>query len=289
MPENDNVAVLPIENAPAPVPGDWRTFMDADLKADPVVTKWAEKASEKDIKGLIKGYAHTFTRQGNAIHLPGKDAKPEEMTVLKAKLVEAGVMPKPITDPKEYAIAKPENLPAGVTWSDELSGKLATTLQKYQVPKEAVADLMALHIESLGGAVGSFAGDHNAVMAELKTEHGAKFDERKEMAERLIPEIFKTDAEAALASRLGLGDNARFVSILMRLAPYAMQDSSFVEKLGSQSGGSASGEAARNEVSAIMSDPKHPMYAGYKRNDQAVKDHIAALYSKAYPGTVELG
>jgi hypothetical protein len=240
-----------------------------------------EKASEKDIPSLVKGYAHLSKRMGSAINLPGKDAKPEEMTALKAKLIEAGVMPKPIGDPKDYAITKPENLPAGVQWSDELSTKLATTLHKYQVPKEAVADLMALHMESLGGTTGSFAGDTATVMAELKAEHGEKFDERKELATRLIGEIFKTDEEAALANKLGLGENARFVSLLMRLAPLAQQDSSFMESL-SVKGGEMSGEAARDEYAKVMSDPKHPQYEGFKKGTKEALAYVDNLYKQSY-------
>jgi len=262
-------------------PADWRTFMTDDLKADPVVSDWAGKASEKDVPSLIKGYANIFKQQGSKISLPGKDAKPEEMTALKAKLIEAGVMPRPIADPKEYAITKPENLPAGVQWSDELSTKLATTLHKYQVPKEAVADLMALHMESLGGTTGSFAGDTATVMAELKAEHGEKFDERKELATRLIGEIFKTDEEAALANKLGLGENARFVSLLMRLAPLAQQDSSFMESL-SVKGGEMSGEAARDEYAKVMSDPKHPQYEGFKKGTKEALAYVDNLYKQSY-------
>ena len=280
MPGESAVIETPITPS-APAPTDWRPHMTDELKADPVVSKWAEKASEKDISGLIKGYAHTFTKQGNAINLPGKDAKPEEVTALKAKLIEAGVLPKPITDAKEYGIAKPGNLPAGVNWSEELSGKFASTLQKHQIPKEAVADLMALHLESMGNAAGSFAADRDTVIAQLKTEHGEKYDERREMADRLVKDLFKTDAEAELANRLGLGENANFISLLMRIAPLAMQDSSFVEKM-QRPGGEITGDAARKEYADIMSDPKNPMFDGFKRGDKDVMRHIDELYKRAY-------
>jgi hypothetical protein len=267
------------ENGSAPA--DWRTFMTDDLKADPVVSKWAEKASEKDIPSIVKGYAHAQHRMGSAINLPGKDAKPEEMTALKAKLIEAGVLPKPIADATEYVIAKPENLPAGMQWSDELSGKLAGVMHKYQVPKEMAADLIALHMESMSGAVGSFAQDTETVIAGLRSEHGEKYDERRELANRLIPEIFKTDEEAALANKLGLGDNQRFISLLMRLAPLAQQDSSFMQNL-SVKGGEMTGEAARDEYAKVMSDPKHPQYDGFRKGSKESLAYVDELYKKSY-------
>jgi hypothetical protein len=281
----DDIAAASTQSAvleqPPASPSDWRSFVTDELKEDPAVRSFTEKATEKDIPSLVKGYAHLSKRMGSAINLPGKDAKPEELTALKAKLIEAGVMPKPIADPKDYAITKPDNLPAGVNWSDELSTKLATTLHKYQVPKEAVADLLALHMESLGGTVGSFAGDHATVMMELKAEHGEKFDERKELATRLIGEIFKTDEEAALANQLGLGENARFVSLLMRLAPLAMQDSSFMESL-SVKGGEITSEAARDEYAKVMSDPKHPHYEGFKKGTKEAMAYVDNLYKQSY-------
>jgi hypothetical protein len=283
MPDEPNPSGANGQAAPA----DWRPFLTDELKADPVVSEWATKASEKDIPSVVKGLAHLSKRLGSAINLPGKDAKPEEVTALKSKLIDAGILPKPIADPKEYAIAKPENLPPGAQWSDELSTKLATTLHKHQIPKEAVADLMALHAEALGGLTGSFAQDREKVMSELKTEHGEKFDERKSLAERLIPEIFKTDEEAALANTLGLGENARFISLLMRLAPLAQQDSSFMEKLGEKNG-TVLASKAQDELKTIQTDPKHPMYAAYKNNDPKAKEYLEGLYREAYPGTVEL-
>ena len=50
------------------------------------------------------------------------------------------------------------------------------------------------------------------------------------------------------------------------------------------------GLQAREELAKIMSDPAHPMHAGYKRNEKPVQDHLDAIYKKAY-GTapVEIG
>lgn len=280
---SDAAVIDPTVTAPngtPPAPTDWRGMMTDDLKADPVVSGWAEKATEKDVPALIKGYAHLFKSQGGKIALPGKDAKPEEVTAIKSRLIEAGLLPKPITDPKEYAIAKPENLPAGVEWSDELSGKLASTLHKYQVPKEAVADLLALHLESMGNASKTLTINKEQAMAQIKAEHGEKYDERAEMVTRMLPGLFTQDAMDFM-DETGLGDDPRFISVLMKLAPLAMQDSSFVESIP-RKGGEISGETAKEEYAKIISDPKHPMHEGYLRRDPKVEQHINELYRAAY-------
>lgn len=107
-----------------PSASDWRGHLTDDLKADPVVSGWAEKASEKDIPSIIKGYAHAQKRMGSAINLPGKDAKPEELTALRSKLYESGVFAAPPVKPEEYGLADPGNLPEGVRFSPELAGSL---------------------------------------------------------------------------------------------------------------------------------------------------------------------
>lgn len=44
----------------------------------------------------------------------------------------------------------------------------------------------------------------------------------------------------------------------------------------------SAGEAATAEHREIMTNPNHPMHAGFKRNDARVHDHIDQLYRKAY-------
>lgn len=278
----EGAVIEPQVNGAAPVATDWRTHLTDELKADPVVTGWAEKASEKDIPSLVKGYAHLSKRMGSAVNIPGKDAKPEDVTAFKAKLIEAGVLPAPIKDPKDYAIAKPENLPAGMQWSDELTGKLASTLHKYQVPKEAVADLMALHMEALGGVAGAVTIDQEKALAQLKSEHGEKYDERVEMVKRMMPGLFSGDT-LAWFDKTGLGNDPKLMSALLRIAPLAMQDSSFMESIPSK-GGEITGDTATAEHAKIMSDKTHPMYEGYHRNpmDPKVSAHIDDLYKRAH-------
>ena len=282
MSEAATIAIPATTNrSPAPAPTDWRTAMTDELKADPVVSGWAEKASEKDVPGLIKGYAHLSKRLGSAINLPGKDAKPEEMTALKAKLVEAGVISKPIADPKEYGIAKPDNLPAGAQWSDELSGKLAGVLHKYQVPKEMAAELLALHSESMGSAMQGLQVDQEKAMATLKAEHGEQFEARSEMVKRMMKGIIQTPEELAVMEQSGWADHPAFLSVLMRLAPLAMQDSSFLQSIP-EVGGEITGEAAKEEYAKVMSDPKHEHFEGFRRGDKKAHAYVDDLYKKAY-------
>jgi len=261
---------------------DWKPYLTDELKADPIVAGWAEKASEKDIPSLIKGLAHSTKRMGSAITLPGKDAKPEEMQGLKQKLYEAGVFSAPPADPKEYGIAKPENLPDGLGWNDDLASKFAQTLHKHGAPKGLAADLLPLYQEAILGAQTVFKTDQAAGLAALKQEFGDQFDSRKDATTRMIGEIFKDEAELQLFNQLGLGDHPKFLSVLMRLAPSFLQDSSYQPDAGQ--GGAGEGSAPREELAKIMHDTSHPMHAGYWRQpqDPKVMEHIDKLYQQAY-------
>jgi len=258
-----------------PNPSDWRGHLTDDLRADPVVSGWAEKASEKDIPSLIKGYAHAQKRMGSAINLPGKDAKPEDLAALRTKLYESGVFAAPPAKPEEYGLTDPGNLPEGVKFSPELAGKFAAAMHKHGIPKAALADLMPVYLEAIQGNAATLKTDADAKVQALRKEHGDKFDERWELADRLAKDIFKSDEELAFLAKTGAGP--LLYGPLLRLAHLASQDSSYIESLKPSGDGSAN---AASEHTKIMTDPKHPMHEAYRRSDPKVLEYIDGLYRK---------
>lgn len=265
----------------AAAPQDWRSFLTDDLKADPVVSSWAEKAPEKDMGSVLKSLAHANKRLGSAINLPGKDAKPEEVQALKQRLYEAGVFKAPPAGPEAYTFQKPEHLPEGVAWSDELSGKFASALHKHGVPPEAMQDLMPLYLEAITGASQALKTDTESGMAALRQEHGEKFDEYREAVRRMSGAIFKSQEELDFFNHTGLGDHPAFLSVMMRLAPLALQDSSFMETVPVK-GGQISGEEARTQYADILSNPQNKWYEAFKRRDPKAEAHVNELYKQAY-------
>ncbi len=270
---------------PNPQPNDWRGHLTDELKADPVVSSWAEKASEKDIGSIIKGYAHAQKRMGSAINLPGKDAKPEELTALRTKLMESGVIAAPPAKPEEYGLADPGNLPDGVKWSPELAGKFASVLHKHGVPKAAVADLLPVYLEAIHGQATALKTDAQAKMDELRKEHGEKFDERWELADRLAKDIFKSEEEINFFAKSGAGP--LLYGPLLRLSHLASQDSSYIDSLGSSPVGGTPQEV-QAELQKVLTDKTHPHYAGIHgpTNTEAYRAadaYLQGLYEKAFP------
>lgn len=271
-----------------PSTADWRPFLNDDLKADPVVSGFAEKTNYKDIPSLIKGLAHAQHRMGSAINLPGKDAKPEEIQALKDKLYQSGVLAAPPTDVSVYNLQKPETLAVGTQWNDALAKSFGDTLLKHGASPEFAQDMLALYGTAMSGQVAALQVSAAESVAALRSEHGEQYEAAMEAGERLAQSIYKTPEEVAFFAKTGLGKHPAFLSVMTRLGLRAMQDSSFVDQV-SAGAGSTTGAAALEELTKIQTDSTHPMHKGFMANDPKVQEHISGLYRKAYPGTVTLG
>ncbi len=202
------------------------------------------------------------------------------------KLYEAGILSKPPDTAADYGVVKPDVLPDGLAWSDEMASEFGTLLHKHGASKALADGLLDLYGKALFGTQKTLETNYDTALAALKTEHAEHFEERKELAKRLTKQIFKSDEELAFFEELGLGDHPGFLSVMMRLAPLAASDSSYLKD--AIIAPAATGEDVRSELGRIMSDKTHPMHAGYHQRDPAVLKHIEEIYKKAYPGTTEI-
>lgn len=232
----------------------------------------------KDLPTLAKGLIESQREIGRRERVPGKDAKPEDVAAFKAKLIERGVLPAPIASPADYGIAKPEEI-QDAFWNEELATGLATVLHKYQVPKEAASELLVLHQQAMNGAKTILDTSVESGMAALKAEHGDQFEERAALAGRFATMIFKSPEELAMMEKTGLANHPAFLSVLMRLAPYAQQDSSFVQGMEESRGPLPQDEAIKEHM-RVMNDPKHEHYAGYRKGDPKALAFVDSLYRK---------
>lgn len=251
----------------------------------------------KDIGSLIKQGYDAHREVGARVRIPAKE-KTEDVAAFRTKLIEAGILDAPVGKPEDYAIAIPKEMPEGLKWDDALAGEFRTTMHKHGVPKGAAQELINLHFKAMGTTIdGVMAGvglkvNPEESIATLKTEFGDKYDDLRADAGRLAGEIFKTPEELAFFENTGLGDHPKFLSILMRLAPLAKQDSSFMPDANrvNSTGVATSREAARAEIADIMRDPTpdkpaHPMHASWKKNGKEATEYIDKLYSALATGT----
>ena len=265
---------------------DWTPHVPAEMIADPTYQPVFQKT--KDVQSLVENYTQLEKKIGGSVTFPSKEATQEEIAAFKGRAYEAGVFSAPPGSLEGYEIKKPDTLPEGVAWSPELSTKFATTLHKHGASKALSDDLLTLYGEAIFGAQASLKTSFDEGIKALKEEHGAHYEDRREMTKRLSAVIFKDPAEVEFFEQTGMGDHPAFLSVMMRLAPFVQQDSSFLKEV-QYAGGAMSGDDVRSELARIMTDKSHPMHDGYWRNDPKVKAHVDDLYKKAYgTGTVDL-
>lgn len=211
------------------------------------------------------------------------------------KLYDAGILAKPPTDPATYEIKKPDDMIPGVNWSDERAAKFATLGVKHGLSKVAMDEFLALHREAVIGTQTVLNTSYDEAMLALKREFGDQFDTRMEDSKRLSKVIFKGEKTLAFLEATGLGNDPEFLGIMMRLAPYAQNDSSLVQAMKEGGAVTAEGKEAamgelRTKLADIMGNPQNPDHAGYMRGDPVVHKKVDDLYAAIHGrATIEIG
>lgn len=281
-------------NPPQEITGesDWRPFVPDDVKTDPVLGKVIENAQEKDLGSLIKTFAHQEHRKGSALFMPGKDAKPEEVDAFKGKLKEVanqhGLLPQVPEGPDKYEITRPPE-DSNTPWDDNLEKSFREIAHKHGLTQGAVKDLFDLYGTIFEGVQTFKRTSEEEGMAALKGEFGDKFDTNFALAKRLAAGMFKTDEEQATYYKLGLENNPAFLGPLLRLAPYAAADSSFMETLPAPGVNVSSIDQAQQEYQRALTDDKHPQHKLWEKDPAAWEKWGQELFKKAgVTGTVPM-
>jgi hypothetical protein len=242
-----------------------------------------------DFKTFAKVAFDAHREVGARIPLKVDPTKPETIDAWKKenlpKLQKAGVLPTPLAR-EQYKIAKPEKLIEGIGWNDVSAGKLGDLAHKHGISQEAVDDLLKLQEEHVSTYAKVLNTQMDSAMAALKAEHGDKFDERSEMTKRLTAFIFKNPEELQWFEDTGIGNHPTFLGVLMRLAPFAQQDSSFMKDLDASSGTQGvpqmTQDDLRKELARVQSDKTHPMHEDFLRRTTKYQEWVDALYKRQY-------
>ena len=258
---------------------DWRPYIPDDVKADASLSKVVENAQEKDISSLVKSWAHYEHGKGSSLRLPGKDATEDDVKSFKSKVFETGHFKTGPEKPEGYQITKPSE---DVLWDQNLENSFRGILHKHGASQELANDIYGLYTDIFKATDSVLKATEEEGMNVLKTEHGDKFEERFQVGKRLAQSIFKTDDEAAYFDQHNMGNDPRFLGPLMRLAPLAMMDSSFMDSLKPVTDGASTIEEAHKEHNAIMLDPNHPKYAAYRGTDPIAKEDVMKYIESLY-------
>jgi hypothetical protein len=278
------------------MPGEWYEALPAEL----MVENGAEKTSYRDLPFVKESpdlghFVHKALENHKELgsRIPLRVTKPEEVEAWRKehlpKLYTAGILEKPPGSPDEYEIKRPDNIPEGLNWNEEGIKSLKEILHKHGVPKAAAADLVGLHNSIIGNVQEVFKTSREEGINKLKAEFGPDYDKKMDQASRLTGLIFKDAAEIDMLEKAGIANHPAFIGVLMRLATFAEQDSSFMQEMG-RAGSNISGDQVRAEIADIMSNPNNARHKLYHSRDAATMEYIDGLYKKAYgTGQVTLG
>lgn len=205
------------------------------------------------------------------------------------KLYDAGILPKPPADPKDYGIKRPDELPDGLRWNDERAGKFEQLGLKHGITKEAMKEFHDLHTEAMLGVAKVYKGTYEEGMAKLREKYGDQLEPRMEESKRLSDKIFGENPEALeLLDQSGYGSHPAWIQMFLDLAPLAKEDSTynnFMQGGGIDGGGggvdSPEYRAAVEYHTQLMTNPNHPDYQKFHFNDPDVVKKLNDLYAKA--------
>jgi hypothetical protein len=218
----------------------------------------------KTFEDLAKSYSALQTvigKKANAVTVPNEKSTPEEIAAFR-KAIGA-------PDSAEGYKLKPEQLPEGLTWDDELAKGFAEIAHKHHIPPAAMQELTARFVASESAKLEQYAKAATAELetgrTELKKEFGANFDKSIVMAKRV-------------AQTVGLDPNSpglrdpNVVKALVRFGGMISED-----KL------SAGNSAVPGTMTAkdIMTNPANPYHKRYQEGDTEVVGMVRDLMRQA--------
>lgn len=208
------------------------------------------------------------------------------------KLYENGILAKPPDSPDAYGLGKqPEKLPPGVNWDQDRANKLAVMLHKYGVPPALVPELLQLQAEVIATETKRYEGTYDDAILALKREFGDQYDTRMEQAKKLSEIVFTDEGDLEFLAESGYGNHPRFLGMMMRLAPFAEQDSSLIEQMRAPTGNTPDNLAAvYTEYQKIATDKNHPWHAGFMSKDPEINKKIDEMFAKVVGrGSMQIG
>lgn len=248
--------------------GNFKQGWDASLPDD-LKPSAATLAKYPNFLELMRGHANAskLIGQKSTLKAPAPDAKPEEIAKFNEQI--RGVLGIPAT-PEEYKIAKPENLPQGLTWNDAEVGEFAKLAHSLNIPPAAAQKLVEFDMQRMQklNASGEAKLDEfvKAQEAELRKDWGADFEVNLGKA-----------AKAAQLAGFDLNDselanNAKFVKAMLTVSNLIKPDA----LVGNDKAGLVmDGKAQAEDIRRNAANPWHAAYMG--KEGPARQQEAAAL------------
>jgi hypothetical protein len=225
---------------------------------------WTDKGP--NVEALAKSYEvaqRALGRKAQAVVPPNEKSTPEEV----AEYRKAVGVPE---SPEGYQL-KPEQLPEGVVWDENVAKQAAELAHKHHIPAAAMQEFMKFDMERAAlmnqAAANMIEAQLESGRAELQKVWGDKMPEKIELARR-----------AALTA--GVDPTSQgFVDPQVVKAIVGLAEKLSDDKLvaGDQTGVSSTRARARD----IMTNAANPLYIRYQEGDAEVVDQVRRMLTSA--------
>jgi hypothetical protein len=219
-----------------------------------------------DVESMAKGFnglEQLLGKKANAIVPPSEKSTPEEVAAYRKAI---GVP----ESPEAYNL-KPEQLPEGVTWDDNVAKKAAELAYKHNVPAAAMQEFMRFDMERAAlmnqAAAQMIETQLETGRAELQKVWGDKMPEKIELARRAAVTAGVDPTSQGFV-------DPQVVKAIVNLAE-KLSDDKLVA--GDQTGASSTRARARD----IMTNQSNPLYTKYQEGDAEVVDQVRRMLTSA--------
>jgi hypothetical protein len=222
-----------------------------------------DKADVESLSKSYQGLEQLLGKKANAIVPPSEKSTPEEVAAYRKAI---GVP----ESPEAYNL-KPEQLPEGVTWDDNVAKKAAELAHKHNVPAAAMQEFMKFDMERAAlmnqAAAQMIETQLETGRAELQKVWGDKMPEKIELARRAAVTAGVDPTSQGFV-------DPQVVKAIVNLAE-KLSDDKLVA--GDQTGASSTRARARD----IMTNQSNPLYTKYQEGDAEVVDQVRRMLTSA--------
>ncbi len=218
----------------------------------------------KSLPEFIKGHMHLQQHLGKAataVMVPDERATPEELATYRHAI---GVP----ESPDAYQI-RPEQLPDGLQWNDDLAKPYAAIAHRHNVPEAAMRELVAENVRQQGLHNRAAAGLMDERLQEgqraLRSTFGADYDKKISLATRAA-QVAGLDVKSS-----GLCD-PQVVVALSRLGAMLSED-----KLVGPGGTTRHELAGKSLARDIQTNTDNPRYQKYQDGDAETVSYVRNL------------
>lgn len=217
----------------------------------------------RTLPDILKTLGHQQKQIGKpkGVTIPGEGAKPEEIAAFRKAL---GIPEKP----EDYGL-KPEKLPDGIEWDEEMEKSIAALALEHNVPPKAMKALVGKMLDRDVARNAAVSKQVEQMLADgeakLKQTWGGDFDKKLAHAGRVAKTVGLDPASPGLT-------DPNVVIALERLGAMMSED-----RLVPDGGNGATNQPGKVRAKDIMTNPDNPDYKKYWAGDQSTVSLVRGL------------